>query len=199
MRKLHPAKSLTQSTMGPLTAFSLKPTGVRFETQEARETVLLFLRQHVIVNFPWVLLTVVLLLAPTVFFPLALSFIKLPFTLPVGYIIIGTLFWYVATFGFALANFLHWFFNIYIVTNERIVDIDFIQLLYKQFSEARIAKIQDISYKTSGLLATIFDYGNVYVQTAGELPNFEFMAVPHPEQVVQVISETAEQARRNGL
>lgn len=185
--------------MGPLTAFSLKPIGVRFETQEAEETVLLFLRQHMIVNLPWIVLTVLLVFAPTVLFPLTFRFIKLPFTLPVGYIIIGTLFWYIATFGFALANFLHWFFNIYIVTNERIIDIDFVQLLYKQFSEARVSKIQDISYKTSGLLATMFDYGNAYIQTASELPNFEFEAVPHPEQVVQVISEVAEKARKNGI
>lgn len=181
--------------MGPLASFALNPPGVRFETQEAQEKVLLFLRQHLIVNWLWVILSIILLLAPWLIFPFAWRFFRLPFVVPFGYIIVGTLFWYLFTFGFILTNFLRWFFNIYIVTNERIVDIDFIQLLYRQFSEARLSKIQDLSYKTSGLLAALVNYGDVAIQTAGELPNFEFVAVPQPEKVVQTISELMQKAK----
>lgn len=190
-----PRGSYQHSTMTPLTSFALAPEGVRFETQKVQEEVIIFLRQHLIVNLPWVLISLLLLIAPWLIFPFAWRFLRLPFILPFGYVIIGTLFWYVFTFGFILANFLRWFFNIYIVTNERVVDIDFVQLLYKQFSEARLAKIQDLSYKTSGLLAALFNYGDVSIQTAGELPNFEFEAVPRPESVVQTIGELTEKAR----
>jgi DNA integrity scanning protein DisA with diadenylate cyclase activity len=78
-----------------------------------------------------------------------------------------------------------------------VVDIDFIHLLYKEFSEARLNKIQDITYKTGGILATLFNYGNVLIQTAGELPNFEFELVPHPDQVVQIIGEIAEKSKNS--
>jgi len=183
--------------MGPLTAFSFHPTGVRFETQEKEETVVLFLRQHMIVNAPWIILGLILMFSPTMLFPIILRVIKLPFSIPVRYIIVGTLFWYIASFGYLFGNFLHWFFNIYIITNKRIVDIDFVQLLYKKFSEANISKIQDLSYRTTGLLPTIFNYGDVYIQTAGELPNFDFEAVPHPEKIIQTISELSEKAKGN--
>lgn len=183
-----------RSKMRPLTAFAVKPDGVRFETQEAEETVEVFLRQHPIVNVPWIAIAIIMIFAPSFLFPVLLGVIKLPFTLPLGYLIIGTIFWYVMTFGFILANFLHWFFNIYIVTNERIVDIDFYYLLYKHFSEAELTKIQDISFTSSGLLATIFNYGNVLVETAGELPSIEFESIPHPQKVVEKIRLLTENA-----
>lgn len=185
--------------MRPLTAFASYPNGVRFETQDEEEVVVLFLRQHFVVNIPWLFMVFIMIVAPTVIFPLVFRFLELPFPLPLGYAIIGTLFWYTLTFGFALAKFIHWFFNIYIVTNQRIVDIDFVNLLYKQFSEAQLSNIQDISYRMRGIVATVVNYGNVIIQTAGELPNFEFAAVPNPSKVVEAISELADKANGGGV
>ncbi len=180
-----PIKAHSHTKMTPLTAFAVNPYGVRFETQEADEQVILFLRQHLIVNVPWIALTILFLLAPSILFPLILQ--SLPAPLPFGYVLVGTLSWYLVTAGFALFNFLHWFFNIYIVTNERVIDIDFQYLLFKRFSQAELERIQDISYTAGGIFATIFHYGNVYIQTAGALPNLEFLAVPRPDKVVEKI------------
>lgn len=176
--------------MSPLTAFAVNPYGVRFETQEAQEQVALFLRQHLIVNVPWIALTTIFLLAPSVLFPLILQ--SLPAPLPFAYVLVGTLSWYLVTVGFALVSFLHWFFNIYIVTNERVIDIDFQYLLFKRFSQAELERIQDISYTAGGIFATVFHYGNVYIQTAGEMPNLEFLAVPRPDKVVEKIRNLME-------
>lgn len=181
--------------MGPLTTYAMHPDGLRFETQEEQEEVILFLREHLIVLFPTVVLGFVMIIAPTILFPLFFRFLSLPIAVPTGYLIVGTVFWYVVTFGFLLARFLRWFFNIYIVTNERVVDIDFVNLLYKEFSEARLAKIQDLSFNAKGIFAAIFNYGSVHIQTAGEMPNFVFEKVSNPEQIVKTISEAAEKAK----
>ena len=129
-------------------------------------------------------------------FPFLKDFLPFAGSLPAGYAIVGSVFWYLVTFGFAIVNFLRWYFNIYVVTNERIVDIDFIHLLYKEFSEAQLTNVQDISYKRAGIFASLFNFGNVFVQTAGTFPNFEFLAVPRPSQVITIISELIEEARR---
>ncbi len=173
------------SKMRPLTSFAVNPSGVRFETQEAEEDVILFLRQHFIVNVPWIVIGIVLLFTPTVLLPLV--FRSLPIALPGRFMLVIAASWYLATAGFILASFLHWFFNIYIVTKERIIDIDFYYLLFKRFSEAEHEKIQDISYSSSGILATLFGYGNVMIETAGEVPNLEFVSVPRPDKVVETI------------
>jgi uncharacterized membrane protein YdbT with pleckstrin-like domain len=183
---------VSHASMGPLTSFAMRPNGVRFETQEEQEEVVLFLRQHFIVNIPWMFLAIILAIAPTILFPLLLHVLPLTIDVPGGYIFVGTVFWYVATFGYMLSKFLGWFINIYIVTNERVVDIDFYYLLSKHFSQAELNKIQDISYSSGGIFAAIFNYGDVTIETAGESPNLVFEMVPHPEQVVEAIRNLRE-------
>jgi len=173
------------------TSFATWPPDLRFENQEENETVILFLRQHLITLVPVLVLEVLLFLGPMVLFPIFFKMLSTTINIPIGYTIIGIIFWYTASFGILLAKFLYWFFNIFIVTNERIVDIDFINLLYKDVAEARLSRVQDISYNQRGIFATIFDYGDVTIQTAGELPNFSFEIVPKPSEVVDIISDAA--------
>lgn len=187
-----------RTIMTPLTSFAVSPDGIRFETQEKEEEVVLFLRQHLVVLLGPALLVMLLALSPVILFPLLFQFLTPPIDVPINYIIVGTAFWYVVTFGFGLMSFLRWFFNIYVVTDKRIVDIDFIHLLYKEFSEARLDKIQDISYKSSGIFSVFFNYGDAYVQTAGgDMPNIEFLAVPMPAKVVETISELLERQNQS--
>lgn len=189
--------SSRRSKMSPLTSFAVSPDGIRFETQEETEDVILFLRQHLIVLFFPIVLLVFLLLSPPLLFPFLQRELRLPVDFPPGYPVIGILFWYLATFGIALVGFLRWFFNIYIVTNARVVDIDFKYLLYKVFSEANLSKIQDLTFTSGGIIAAFFNYGDVLVETAGEIPNIEFEKVPHPDRVVQTISQLTEKMKGN--
>lgn len=177
------------TSMTPFTAFATYPKGLRFETQEKDETVVLFLRQHIIMLVPWILLGGILILIPSVGLPVILRFFHASIHIPVGYIIVGTIFWYIASCGFIFSKFLYWFFNIFIVTDERIIDIDFINLLSKDVAEAKIFRIQDMSYQARGILATMFNYGDVTIETAGEQPNFSFESVPKPSEVVDIIGD----------
>ncbi len=177
---------------GFLTTFAVNPRQMRFETQEDEEKIILFLRQHFIVNVPWIGAAFLMLLAPIFGYPIAVQLAQLPIAIPSGYVVIGFVMWYVGTLGFVIASFIHWFFNIYIVTNERLVDIDFLHLLYKRFTQAELTRVQEISYTTGVIVATFFNYGTVFVQTAGDMPNLEFDGVPNPEKVVAIIREQME-------
>jgi len=188
-KRTKPPVSNISKRSNPLTAYAYKPLDIRFETQEVDEDVILFLRQHIVVMIPSFLLFIAMLLGPMIVFPLFMNLLELPIQIPAGYVVVGTVLWYLASFGFLFTQFLHWFFNIFIVTNKRIIDIDFINLLYKELSEAPIARIQDMSYQTKGILGTMFNYGNVLIQTAGEVPNFIFESVPKPSAVMDVVSD----------
>ncbi|HCM82474.1 MAG: hypothetical protein UV63_C0019G0012 [Microgenomates group bacterium GW2011_GWC1_43_11] len=180
----------------PFTAYVMNPKDIRFETQGTDEEVILFLRQHIIVLIPPFILGIIFFFMPFILFPMLVRFLQSPIEIPSGYVVVGTIFWYVATFGYLLTTFLHWHFNIFIVTNHRIIDIDFLFLLYRKFAEAKIEKIQDISFRTGGIMATVFDYGDVLIQTASELPNFVFEKVPRPSEVVHVISDLTENRKK---
>lgn len=165
-------------------AFWQYPEKVDFETKEKDEKVILLLRQHPIVNVGWILLAFLMLTVPTI-----IGMLGVFSSFPPKFKLIIDLTWYLITFVFIMENFLDWFFNIYIVTNLRIVDIDFVNLIYKEVSDANIDKIQDVSYNMGGVGRTVFNYGNVIIQTAAEIEEFDFEAVPNPAKVAKIIED----------
>lgn len=167
-----------------LAAFVPRPRNLRFETQQPKEKIILLLRRHPITNLPWILLALVLIIAP--FF--ILKFFSLSF-LSSGYRFICLLCWYLLTFAFVFERFLTWFFNVNILTDERVIDINFPTLLYREITEAKIDKIQDVNIKTGGYVRSLFNFGDVLIQTAGAVPEICFEAVPDPEQVSRVVNQ----------
>ena len=104
-------------------------------------------------------------------------------TVPSNFRFVFVLVWYLVSTAYILESFLTWFFNVYIVTDERIIDIDFYNLIYKEVSDANIDRIQDVTYKMGGVIRTLFNYGDVLIQTASEVPNFVFKAIPNPSLI----------------
>lgn len=183
--------------MFPLAEFVLNPEGIHFATQGKEEKIHLFLRRHFITNLPWVLFSLALILLPI----LALPFIQVLFPFLTFFtpklLLILTVFYYLVIFGVVIfASFLNWYFNVYIVTNERVVDVDFINIVYREVSSTRLNLVQDITVKTGGVIRAIFDYGDLFIQTAGTVENFEFHAVPHPQQVAHEIEKMMQKARQ---
>lgn len=166
------------------TAFAHSPGNISFENQEKNERVELFLRQHIITNVPWALAAVLMLLAPFLlrFFPF-LGF------MPGSFQLIIVISWYLLTAAFILENLLSWFFNIYIVTDRRIVDVDFHNLIYREVSDANLERVQDVTVKMGGATRAVFNYGDIFIQTAGAAPNFDFLAVPRPDEVARILQE----------
>ncbi|MFZ5932734.1 MAG: hypothetical protein ACOYT7_01495 [Patescibacteria group bacterium] len=171
-------------THNPLAAYCYQPDAVNFETKEKEEEVILLLRQHPIILVPRALVLTLMIITP-----LLLTVFPIISFLPANFQLITFLAWYLVTTAFALESFLTWFFNVYLITDERIVDIDFLNLIYKEVSDANIDKIQDVTYKMGGVVRTLFNFGDVLVQTAAEVPNFEFLAVPKPDEVAKILQE----------
>lgn len=169
---------------GLFSSYATFPPHMYFETQEEGEEVVLFLRQHLIVNVPWMVLVLFALAIPStfIFFP--------PYAaVPLAYQFVVSLIWYLFVAGFTLSKLMSWFFNIYIITDERVVDIDFINILYRKVSTAKIDEIQDVSVVSSGAFETFFNFGSVFIQTSAEVPEFEFTKIPKPDKVGAIINQ----------
>lgn len=163
------------------------PAKTFFQTQDADEEVILLLRRHFVTNVPWIFLSLLALIIPLILFPLFFSFL-FP-TLSRGYQLVAVLSWYLLVFSYAFVNFLLWYFHVYIVTNKRVIDIDVHGLTLSDITSAKLEQIQDITLKRVGIIRTIFDYGNVFIQTAGTVPSLEFEAVPRPAAVIDILEE----------
>lgn len=176
--------SLQDHSHNVLSSFSFYPDHVDFETREKEEKVVLLLRQHPIVNLKWILVAIIMIFLPSV-----VSFFGVLSSLPSGFDLVVTLAWYLVTLAFILENFLDWYFNVYFVTNLRVIDVDFYNLIDKKVSDAEMDNIQDVSYTSFGVPRMLFNYGNVLIQTAAEINEFDFEAVPNPERVVKIIDD----------
>lgn len=174
----------TPTTTNPLAAFVVRPKNLKFETQDSEEKILLLLRKHPITNVPWMIWAGIALLAP-----LGLSIVPLFSFMPERFQFITVVFWYVLVLGFILEQFLNWYFNVYVITDERILDFDFYSLIYKRVSEMRLDKIEDVTFEMSGVVRNIFNFGTVFIQSAGEAREFEFEDTPLPQKVVKLLNE----------
>jgi hypothetical protein len=188
MRQEEPSKN-------PFDSYAPKPLMIHsFDSQLDGESVLLLLRKHPITQLGKVLAILGLLLMPF-FFNQVSFYTELPGNFQTAILLL----WYLLTIGYSLESFLTWFYNVYIVTDERIIDIDFLSLIYKNVSAAKIDKIEDITAITSGAIQSIFNYGTVQVQTAAERTEFEFEEVPHPTKVTQFLNEMLVEEEREKL
>ncbi len=80
-----------------------------------------------------------------------------------------------------------WANDEYIVTDERIIDIEKRPMFFsEQRREAPLGMIQNISLRMPNLLAAVFNYGDVIVQTAGS-ESFTFERISNPSDVQREI------------
>lgn len=89
-----------------------------------------------------------------------------------------------------------YYFDIWIVTNQRIIAIYQNGLFGREVSELKFERIQDVSIDVSGIIPTFFNYGDVLVQTAGEVEKFIFVKVPDPYAVKNVIMNMQRMRRK---
>jgi len=88
---------------------------------------------------------------------------------------------------FAFIVWLDYHLDVWIVTTERIVDIELFGLFRIEVSEFKLSALQDVSVDVRGILHTFFNFGNVHIQTAGALRQFVFEQVPHPHEIKKQI------------
>ncbi len=86
--------------------------------------------------------------------------------------------------------------NELVVTNENIIQVLQYSLFNRQTSQLSLGKIQDVSVDQVGILSSLFKYGTIEIETAGEKSNFAFSFTPEPNQVAKTIIESHEEYLR---
>lgn len=177
-------------------SFIKKPQKMSFEGEDGDEEILYVFRRAVITNLGWLATSVFLLVAPVVFNSL-IVYVSREYAqlFRPSFIFIINVFWYIFTFGFMFERFLNWFFNIHIITNKRVVDMDFDHLLHRNITEAPLRNIEDITYSVSGAIQTVFNFGTVTVQTAAEQRELEFNRVAEPAKIQDLLSDLVSSVR----
>lgn len=71
-------------------------------------------------------------------------------------------------------------YDVWIVTTERIINIEQKGLFNRQVSELHFSRLQDVTTDIRGFLATVLNFGDLHVQTASQEKRFLFRQVPDP-------------------
>jgi len=187
-----------KSKGGTLSAMQVSPKSFHFGTQNKGETVFLLTRAAAITNFGWIVATLLLSIFPFIAGSLitgALLFFRIdvtdiitrplfvPVSLFIYFILVGT---------YAFSAFTKWYFNIYIVTSERILDYDYVPFGKYKISEASLKNIEDVTQRQIGVFPNIFNYGDIIIQTAGERTQFHFDKTPNPSYLRDKITDLAD-------
>ncbi len=183
-----------EPTHSPFASFVAKPYKLKFSTQAPNEVVILLLRQHPVTQIWWIIIALL-----GVGFPFLLQKIDFFNFLPANYQMAAMVGWFLVLLGFIVEAFLKWYFNVYIITDERIIDVDFNSLLFRNISSAKIDNIEDTTAMNAGFLSAIFDFGTVVIQTAAEKREFEFAGIPHPSKVTTLINDLILEEEREKL
>lgn len=172
------------------------PSNCKFNGQNDNENIVLFLRSHPITNLSWIFGAIFVGLIP-LFIPYLIDLFNLkvptvPQSIITGLLLVDAL----AVSFIVIEGFLHWYFNANIVTNSRIVDIDFENLLSNNIDHASLNSVEEANGRVAGILGLLFNYGNVSIQTAGAISSLDFPRVPNPGKVADIINDEADKAKR---
>lgn len=153
----------------------------KLENKRPNEEVKTILRRHHFVMIKAVLQCfAIIILIITCFIFLDSNLIKI-LVLIIGLLIAAGIFSY---------HYYLWYNDIYVLTTERLFDIDQHGLFTRSLNEIPLENIQEVTHHIDGPLQSIFDFGNVIIHTAGpKSHNVTIENIPHPRKVQQEISE----------
>lgn len=179
----NPFSKIIQERRGMFGTLDVFPKNVTFETQDPDERVYIKVRPHPIVNFGWVMnnsfFTILPFIILIVMQILEIKFDIFEYVQPMIVLLI-VLIYYSVIFTSSFVNFLDWYYDIYLVTDKRIINIYFEPLKRHRIAETKLQNIENVSEYVVGFLPTIFNYGDIKIQTAAENNYFDFTAVPDP-------------------
>lgn len=103
---------------------------------------------------------------------------------------------YLSILLFLFARFIDFYLDLWVITNDRIVDVEQFGLFSRTVSELDLFRIQDITTDVHGFFPTIFDYGNVTVKTASTNVHIVFKNIHRPNYIRERLLRLAHEDRK---
>ncbi len=104
--------------------------------------------------------------------------------------------WILILWTLMFVRYVDFYLDQWVLTNERLIDIDQKGFFNRQVSTLHLDAVQDITIESKGLFQTMFNLGTITVQTAATEREFVIRDIPNPEGVKFVISEQVEVMRK---
>lgn len=161
-----------------------------FDEQRPDEKVILVARKH-----PWVLAKSGLVMILVVLI-IVLSFLIFGASLTSSIVLVAGLIF--AT----IYGLIRWFVyssDIYILSNERIINIEQSGFFSRRVTEAELANILNVSYEIKGAIKSILNFGDINIDTSGSDSNFLVLRnIENPHFIQEKIVSQQKKAQDRG-
>lgn len=104
--------------------------------------------------------------------------------------------YYLYVLLFSLFVWMTNYLSFWTVTTHRIISRRQNGLFSRTVSELELYRVQDVTSEQKGFWATMLNYGDLYIQTAGEEERFVFKNFADPAGVSRMIQKLDEQAKQ---
>jgi membrane protein YdbS with pleckstrin-like domain len=161
-----------------------------------KERVVAVIRHHWFVLFRDVIGIGILFLLPFFILPMFWAFAQASGFPAVsgGVALFFAAFWTLLMWNLLFVKWTDYYYDIWVITNWRIVDIDQNGLFHRNVATLlTLDHIQDIEAQLSGVLGNVLNFGHVQVQTAAAQREFAMNDVASPNKVVQIIRDALEE------
>ena len=153
--------------------------------------IVLFVRRHWASFIGQFLLSFFILVVPVVILlVLYFSQIEIPRGVVLNFMVLGFSIYYLIAVNVAFIAWISYYYDIYIICQDTIVDIHQESFWGRKIAQLSMLRVQDVNSNIQGILPTVFGYGDVLVETAGEQSqNFFLHDMPNPQEVASKIME----------
>lgn len=157
------------------------------------EKVLMMIHRHWIAIIGKIIVYILILFVPFFIAPMLIGF-----GIPIS--IGSSLFFFIiylmiVTLGLFVV-WVEYYLDVWIITTDRIIDINQRSLFYREISEFALENIQDIMIDVPGFIATFLKYGNITIQTSGET-SFTIQQAPNIYKVKDLILDYSRLNQKN--
>jgi hypothetical protein len=169
-----------------------------FINQKPYEKIVHKVRRDFVTFIPTILLFIILLIAPLGFrwFIITAYPTFLENATVVTVATICTSIYYLCVVLFFYTEFIGFYLDLLIITNDRILHINQISLFSRSIAEMDLFQTQDVISEIHGFFPSLFKYGKLIIQNASATTKFQSYDVPNPHKLRELILELATQDRK---
>ena len=159
------------------------------------------LRRHPVTFVPTMFMFGVLAFIPPVVYLLGQRLLPLIMSNEAWYaglVVLATIY-YLFLIIFFYTHFIDYYLDLWIVTNDRIIDIEQQGIFSRVITELDLFQLQDVTTEIRGFLPTIFHFGEIKVKTASGNEDIVFHEVPYPNKVRERLLILSHEDRKHHL
>lgn len=95
--------------------------------------------------------------------------------------------------------FADYYLDVWIITNRRIIGILQRGFFSREINSFRLERFQNVQTDVHGFFPTIFNYGEIHIETAGQHHEVVMYTVPNPKKIRDVLMKFVAEVHERGV